>query len=60
MWRNVTVKCVETEGFSEFCCVGSLRSVEKSPLGVQKLLMSCEKLLFPMHVCYVSCVLRAL
>ena len=43
MWRKVTVRCVGREGLSEFCCVGSLRCVEKSPLGVQKLSMKCER-----------------
>ena len=60
MRRKLTVKCVGKEGISEICCVGFLRCVKKSPLGVQKLSMRCEKWLLPMQKCYFSCVLRAL
>ena len=48
MWRKETVRCVGREELSEVCCVGFLRCAEKSPLGVQKLSMRCEKWLFPM------------
>ena len=54
------MRCVGKEGLSEFCCVGSLRCVEKSPLSVQKLSMRYGKWLLPMQECYLSCVLRAL
>ena len=60
MCRKLTVRCVGKEGLSEICCVGSLRCVQKSALGVQKLSMRCEKWLLPLQKCYLSCVLRAL